>query len=85
MTTQIQSAQAGQVTEEMGLIARAEDLQPELIRDEVAAGRLVIPANKRHLETNLEPIGIGRALTVKINANIGASSARSGIKEEKGI
>lgn len=82
MTTQIQAAQAGKITDEMRFVARTEGLEPELILDEVAAGRLVIPANKLHLKTNLEPIGIGRVLAVKVNANIGASSARSSVEEE---
>jgi phosphomethylpyrimidine synthase len=82
MTTQIQAAQARKITDEVKFVARTEGLEPELILDEVAAGRLVIPANKLHLKANLEPIGIGRALTVKVNANIGASSARSSVKEE---
>lgn len=82
MATQIKAAQAGQITNEMKVVTRTEGLEPELVRDEVAVGRLVIPANKLHLKTNLEPIGIGRALTVKINANIGASSARSSAEKE---
>ena len=66
----------------MEFVAKCEGLRAELIRDQTSAGRLVIPANKLHLETNLKPIGIGRALTVKINANIGASSVRSSIEQE---
>lgn len=66
----------------MKIVAEHENQKPEFIRNEVAAGRIVIPANKLHLKTNLKPIGIGRALTCKINANIGASSIRSGLVAE---
>jgi phosphomethylpyrimidine synthase len=82
MPTQLQLARAGKTTPEMKTVALAEGLRAEFIRNEVAAGRVVIPANKLHLKTNLKPIGIGRALSVKINANIGASSIRSGIEAE---
>jgi phosphomethylpyrimidine synthase len=82
MKTQIQSARDGEITAQMKIVAANEGHHPEFIRDEVAAGRVVIPANKFHLKTNLKPIGIGRALTVKINANIGASSARSNVEAE---
>ncbi|MBN1796252.1 MAG: phosphomethylpyrimidine synthase ThiC [Sedimentisphaerales bacterium] len=82
MITQIQTAKAGRITEQMRIVAETENLSVEFIRDEIAAGRIVIPANRLHLQTNLNPIGIGRALTVKINANIGLSSVRSDIEEE---
>ncbi len=71
--TQIQQAKAGNITPEMKIVAEKEYVSAELIRDEIAAGRLVIPANKVHLADNLDPIGIGRAISTKINANIGAS------------
>ena len=82
MTTQIQSARLGNVTDEMKFVAQTEGLAAEFIRDEVAAGRVVIPANKVHLGGNLKPAGIGRPLTVKINANIGASDVRSSLDNE---
>ncbi len=82
MTTQLQIAKAGRISDPMNHVARSEGVPPELVRDEIAAGRLVIPANRLHLETNLKPVGIGRALTTKVNANIGTSSARSTIEEE---
>lgn len=82
MATQIQAARSGEVTAQMETVAKNEGLSPGFVRDEVAAGRTVIPANKLHLATNLKPIGIGRALSVKINANIGASSVRSSIEQE---
>jgi phosphomethylpyrimidine synthase len=77
MSTQIESARAGQITPEMQYVAQREQLSPELIRDEVARGRMVIPANKVHLEKGLEPMGIGIASRTKINANIGNSAVTS--------
>jgi phosphomethylpyrimidine synthase len=68
------------VTEEMRFIARRERLEPELIRDEVARGRMIIPANINH--PNLEPMCIGVASKCKINANIGNSATTSNIDEE---
>ena len=65
------------VTPEIEAVARAEQLDPELVRDEVARGRMVIPANKAHLAKGLEPIGIGIAARTKINANIGKSAVSS--------
>ena len=82
MTTQYTAAIAGQITPEMEFVAKRENLTPELIRDEVAAGRMVIPANKVHLQANLEPMCIGIAATCKINANIGNSAVTSNIEEE---
>ena len=61
----------------MEAVARAEQLDPELVRAEVARGRMVIPANKVHLAKGLEPIGIGIAARTKINANIGKSAVSS--------
>ena len=55
----------------------AEQLEPDLVRDEVARGRMVIPANKTHLAKGLVPIGIGIAARTKINANIGKSAVSS--------
>ena len=71
--TQIEQAKSGKITDQMRQVAEKEAVDVELIRQETAAGRLVIPANTVHLRGRLEPIGIGRALTTKINANIGAS------------
>jgi phosphomethylpyrimidine synthase len=73
-------ARKGIVTEEMQFIARREQLAPELIRDEVARGRMIIPANINH--PNLEPMCIGVASKCKINANIGNSATTSNIDEE---
>jgi phosphomethylpyrimidine synthase len=82
MTTQLLAARAGQITPEMEFVAKREDLSPELVRDEVAAGRMVIPANKVHLAGRLEPMGIGIAAKCKINANIGNSAVTSNVEEE---
>ncbi len=80
--TQIERARNGEITPEMEFVAGREQLAPELIRDEVAAGRMVIPANKVHLSKNLEPMGIGIATKCKINANIGNSAVTSDAGEE---
>jgi phosphomethylpyrimidine synthase len=72
--TQIQAARKGQITPEMEFVARREQLEPELVREEVAAGRMVIPANRVHLTGCLEPMAIGIAARCKINANIGNSA-----------
>ncbi len=78
--TQIHYARQGRVTEEMEYVAKRENLSAELIRDEIARGRLIIPANINH--HNLEPMCIGVASTCKVNANIGNSSTTSDIDEE---
>lgn len=80
--TQLLEARHGVITPEMEYVAKRESLAVELIRDEVAAGRLVIPANKVHLTKRLEPMGIGIALKCKINANIGNSAVTSNGQEE---
>lgn len=82
MTTQILKARKGEVTPEMEYVAKRENLSPELIRDEVAIGRMVIPANINHLAKKLEPMAIGIAAKCKINANIGNSAVTSDIGAE---
>jgi len=82
MTTQLQAAKAGILTEQIRFIAESENIEAELIQAELAAGRLVIPANKLHLKTNLKPVGIGRVLRTKVNANIGTSSERFSVQAE---
>ena len=57
--TQIEEARRGQVTPEMEYVAKREKIDPELVRAEVARGRMVIPANREHLKQGLEPMGIG--------------------------
>src|ERR1041385_9113184 len=69
--SQLHYARKGVMTEEMEYIARKEKLTAELVRDEVACGRMIIPANINHPE--LEPMCIGVASLCKINSNIGNS------------
>jgi phosphomethylpyrimidine synthase len=78
--SQMHYAKKGEITEEMRFCAIRENVSPELVRDEVARGRAIIPANRNHLE--LEPMIIGRNFLVKINANIGNSAIGSSIEEE---
>src|SRR5689334_16418982 len=78
--TQLQRARAGEITAEMAFIAEREGVPAELVRDEVARGRAVIPANHNHPES--EPMIIGKAFAVKVNANIGNSAVTSSIAEE---
>src|SRR5256885_8760878 len=80
--TQLEAARTGLITDQMRFVAGREDLTPELTRDEVARGRMVIPANTVHLSKRLEPMGIGVALQCKINANIGNSAVVGGVEEE---
>lgn len=82
MATQLQSTKTGTITDEIKFVAETEGVDAELVRTELATGRLIIPANKIHLKSNLAPIGIGRALTTKVNANIGTSSIRSSVEAE---
>jgi phosphomethylpyrimidine synthase len=78
--TQLQRARAGEITAEMAFIAEREGVPGELVRDEVALGRAVIPANHNHPES--EPMVIGKAFAVKVNANIGNSAVTSSVAEE---
>jgi phosphomethylpyrimidine synthase len=81
--TQLESARLGVVTPEMARVAEREPhLTAVQVRDEVAAGRMVIPANRNHLAHALQPMAIGRAAKTKINANMGASPVSSGTHEE---
>jgi phosphomethylpyrimidine synthase len=80
--TQIESARAGGITDQMHFVAAREDLDTVLVRDEVARGRMVIPANHAHLQKKLEPMAIGVAAACKINANIGNSAVTSRLDEE---
>src|SRR3989338_11144872 len=80
--TQMHFARKGVITEEMAYVAQVEGLDPELIRSEVARGRMIIPANINH--TNLIPMGIGIAAKCKINANSGNSAVTSDIAGEVG-
>jgi phosphomethylpyrimidine synthase len=78
--TQLSAARQGLVTDAMRRVAEREGLDPELIRQEVARGRLIIPANIHH--TSLDPMGIGTVASVKINANMGNSAVTSNQDEE---
>ena len=78
--TQMYYARRGEITQEMSYVARIEGLSENLVMDEVAKGSIIIPANVNH--TNLKPMGIGRKLKTKVNANIGNSSLSSDICTE---
>ena len=80
--TQLGFARRGEITPAMKRVAEREGLDPELIRSEIARGRLIIPANIHHLATSLDAMGVGTVATVKINANMGNSAVTSDIKEE---
>lgn len=81
--TQMESARLGIITPEMERVAEREPhLTAMQIRDEIAAGRLIIPANRAHLAKNLDPMAIGRASKTKVNANMGASPISSGTDQE---
>jgi len=82
MTTQIKSARDGKETGQMKSVAKTENISPQTVREKIAEGKLVIPANIIHIKKNLKPVGIGRAVTIKVNANIGTSSASSSIEDE---
>ena len=81
--TQLEHARLGVVTPEMKRVAEREGhLSPEQVRDEVASGRMIIPANRVHLAGQLDAMAIGRASHTKVNANMGASPVSSGTDEE---
>lgn len=78
--TQMYYAKQGIITPEMEFVAKKEFINVNSLKDEIAAGRTIIPANINH--TNLIPMAIGRTVTCKINANIGSSALASDINEE---
>ena len=78
--TQMHVARQGVVSPEMERVAEREFLAPELVRDEVARGRMIIPANVNH--ATLDPMAIGLKARVKINSNIGNSPTSSSLAEE---
>ncbi|MFN7967095.1 MAG: phosphomethylpyrimidine synthase ThiC [Acidobacteriota bacterium] len=80
--TQMAAARRGEITPQMRRVAERESLSSELVRSELASGRMIIPANINHLALKLDPTGIGKAATVKINANIGNSAVTSNVDEE---
>ncbi|MFN0056849.1 MAG: phosphomethylpyrimidine synthase ThiC [Planctomycetota bacterium] len=81
--TQLEHARLGNITPQMRRVAERErHLTAEQVRDEVAAGRMIIPANTVHLGYQLDPMCIGRASRTKVNANMGASPVSSSTAEE---
>ena len=78
--TQLAYARRGEITPEMEYVAIRENVEPETVREEIAAGRAVLPANVNHPE--IEPMIIGKRFLVKVNANIGNSAVTSSIEEE---
>ncbi len=78
--TQLRYARSGEITQEMRFVAMREGVPAELVRDEIAAGRAILPANINHPES--EPMIIGTRFLVKVNANIGNSAVSSSIEEE---
>src|SRR5436190_15284203 len=80
--TQMRAARDGIITDAMRVVAEREALSPELVRSEVARGRLVIPANVHHLAGSLVQMAVGKVAKVKINANIGNSAVTSDIEGE---
>ncbi|MBU8902218.1 MAG: phosphomethylpyrimidine synthase ThiC, partial [Victivallales bacterium] len=79
-STQIARARAGEITPQIAAVAKNELMNPEIIREAVATGRVVIPANIHH--PSLKAVGIGRSLKTKINANIGNSTLSSCPQQE---
>jgi phosphomethylpyrimidine synthase len=78
--TQLEQARKGVITDAMKRVAQKENVSPEILRDRVAAGAVVIPANIKH--KHLDPVGIGKGLTIKVNANIGTSRDHVDLAEE---
>jgi len=78
--TRIEQAKAGIITNEMNIVAKKENISPELLRDKIADGTIVLVKNKTR---DIEPLAIGSPTRIKINANIGTSSSRSDIAEEQ--
>jgi phosphomethylpyrimidine synthase len=79
MSTQIQYANVGMITPEMHQVAKQENVDENWLREEIAAGRIVIPKNKNH---NFPVRGIGRGLSTKVNANMGTSEKHCNFSEE---
>lgn len=78
--TQLEQAQKGVITDAMERVAQKENISPEILRGGVAEGTIVIPANINH--SDLDPVGIGKGLTIKVNANIGTSRDHVDLAEE---
>src|SRR5438132_1672674 len=80
--TQMFSARQGTITPQMRRVAEREGLPAELVRDEIARGRLIIPANVHHHRRRLDPMAIGAGARVKINANLGSSAVEANLDDE---
>lgn len=78
--TQLEQARKGIITEAMERVARKENIDPEILRSRVAEGTVVIPSNINH--RHLDPVGIGKGLTIKVNANIGTSRDQADVDDE---
>ena len=78
--TQLEHARAGTITDAVRLVARTEDIPPEDLSGRVAEGTVVIPLNKGH--SGIQPVGIGKGLSIKVNANIGTSGDEADPEEE---
>ncbi len=83
MATLLEQAKSGKISRVIELAASKEHISSKELAEELSAGRAVIPANRVHLAKNLEPIAIGRAVSIKINANLGASAVGSSIEYER--
>jgi phosphomethylpyrimidine synthase len=82
MTTQLEQAKQGTLTELVKQVAKNEKVDAQMLCTELAAGRAVVPANTIHLKHGLKPCAIGRCVSTKINANIGMSAVRSSLDDE---
>ncbi|MGZ3591578.1 MAG: phosphomethylpyrimidine synthase ThiC, partial [Thermodesulfobacteriota bacterium] len=78
--TQKIKAQKGIITKEMKAVAREEGISPEWLKEKIASGRIVIPANRNH--RGVKPLGIGEGLRIKVNTNLGTSSDHVDLEEE---
>jgi phosphomethylpyrimidine synthase len=78
--TQMHYARQGVITDAMRACAQREGVDPELVRDEVARGRAILPANIHH--RSLQPIVIGKRFRTKVNANIGSSALDAHLENE---
>ncbi len=81
--TLIESAKQGSICDTIRTAAQRENISAELLAGEVAQGKAVIPANKVHLAGSLKPLAIGRCVSTKINANLGASAVHHSLEEER--
>jgi len=80
MNNQLTAARQGKITKIMERVAKDEGIDRDLLRENIASGKATILANNRH--KNFTPKGVGKGLCVKVNANLGTSPERSGVKEE---